>query len=139
MKADIQAILKRFDLRDTQPRRLVLKALVRMKKPSSHKEIYEWIRKKDAAINLVTVYRILETFEETGIIHKHHSSGGFVLCTHTGESGHHVLLSCEDCGKVEECIDAEFCKHENRLAKKHHFIPKTHLSELGGVCSSCAT
>lgn len=137
MKADPQAILQQFNLRDTQPRRLVLKALVNMQKPASHKEIHRWIEEQDAAVNLVTVYRTLETFEEIGIIHRHPSSGGIILCSMNEEEGHHGFLSCEKCGMVEEFCNEDLCSKEDRIAKKAGFTPKHHVSEIIGICAGC--
>lgn len=137
MKLDPQSILKKCNLRDTQPRRLVLKALMHMNKPASHKEIHVWIQSQDAAVNLVTVYRTLETFEERGVIHRHPSSGNIMLCSMSEEAGHHGFLSCESCGKVEEFCDKDLCSQENRIAKKAGFTPKHHVSEIIGVCSTC--
>lgn len=137
MKTDPQTILQKFNLRDTQPRRLVLKALMDIKKPASHKEIHNWIEKQDAAVNLVTVYRTLETFEEIGIIHRHPSSGGIMLCSMSEEAGHHGFLSCEKCGNVEEFCDKNLCSQEDRIAKKAGFTPKHHMSEIIGICAGC--
>ncbi|PIR53045.1 hypothetical protein COU76_03255 [Candidatus Peregrinibacteria bacterium CG10_big_fil_rev_8_21_14_0_10_49_10] len=139
MQHSVSSLLKQHGLRDTQSRRLVLHALVKGNKPLSQKEVYETIKRTDGSINLVTVYRILEKLEELGMVHRHLSSGGFVLCSLEGHAGHHVFLSCQDCGKVEECADPELCRHEDRIARSAGFIPKTHLSELLGLCSSCHT
>ena len=137
MKTDLQSLLKKCNLRDTQPRRLVLKALMEMKKPASHKEIHEWIESQDAAINLVTVYRTLETFEEKGLLHKHPSSGGVILCSLEHKDGHHSFLSCEECGKVEEFCHKSLCSQEDQIAKKAGFSPRHYMSEIIGVCSQC--
>ena len=136
MPRHLQKILHAHALRDTQPRRLVIEALSKIEKPASHKEILVWIEQKGAAINLVTVYRILETFEDLGIVHRHPSSGGFVLCS-MDEDGHHGFLSCQKCGTVEEFTDEKLCKEENRIARKAGFTPKHHMSEIIGLCGSC--
>lgn len=132
-----QAILERQGLRVTQSRLLVLEALSTIGKPASQKDLFEHIRKESAQINLVTVYRMLETFVERDIAHKHPSSGGYTLCSLQEQHGHHVLLSCGKCGTVQEHIDAELCKHENRIAKNAGFKPKHHVSEIIGLCPSC--
>lgn len=137
MTTDIPTLLKHFGLKDTQSRRLVLSVLIKSKKPLTQKDIAAQIEQSGGATNLVTVYRILEKFESLGLIHKHLSSGGFILCSKPEEKGHHVMLSCEDCGIVEEHSDAHLCKHEDRIAKNAGFVPKTHLSEVIGICSSC--
>jgi len=138
MRSNIPAILSKYDLRITQPRQLVLETMLNTNKPLSHKDIHAKVTKSSGNISLVTVYRILETFERIGLVHRHLSTGGFILCCLQEEHGHHVLLSCEDCGSVEECSDTDFCKHEDRIAKSKGFSPKVHLSELIGVCSSCS-
>ena len=137
MKQAHNSILRQFNLHDTQPRRLVLKALAAMKKPASRKEIHDWIQKQDAAVNLATVYRTLQLFEDLGIVHRHPSSGGIVLCSVQSEEGHHGFLSCEKCGKVEEFVDPKLCKEENRIAKQSGFSPSHHISEIIGVCPKC--
>lgn len=142
----VQTILRAHALRDTQPRRLVIEALCNIKKPASHKEIYSWIEKQGAATNLVTVYRILETFEGLGIVHRHPSSGGFILCSMEEEGCHgtvvrdttcHGFLSCQECGTVQEFTDEKLCKEEKRIARKAGFTPKHHMSEIIGVCTKC--
>ncbi len=136
---DYVTILRAAKLRDTQPRRLVLQALIAMGKPLSPKDIYEWCIGENAAINLVTVYRILEKFEEQHIIHKHPSSGGVTLCSLPEEGGHHGFLSCQSCGRVEEFSDSDLCKEENRIAESSGFRPRHHVSEIIGECAECVS
>lgn len=131
-------ILQRIRLRDTQPRRLVLRALLAMDRPLLHKDIEEWIGAQDAAINLVTIYRTLDIFLEKGIVHRQPSSGGYVLCTLTDTHDHHGLLSCDTCGHVEEFADKSLCKAEDTIAKKAGFTPRHHVSEIIGTCFSCS-
>ena len=137
MQTRSSTILREYNLKDTQSRRFVLKALMHFQKPASHKDIHHWIKEQDAATNLVTVYRTLETFERLGIVHRHPSSGGFILCSMDGEEGHHGFLRCEECGKVEEFCDDTLCHQEDRIAKKAGFAPKNHISETVGLCSEC--
>lgn len=132
-----EQILQVHNLRDTQPRRLVLRALAEIGKPATHKEVFDVIQSHEATVNLVTVYRTLDTFEELGIVHRHPSSGGIVLCSKSEQKGHHGFLSCQKCGKVEEFIDPNLCKEENRIAQNAGFRPKNHISEILGVCAKC--
>jgi Fe2+ or Zn2+ uptake regulation protein len=115
----------------------VITALTEIGRPVSHKEVHEWLKKKRTAINLVTVYRILEKFETLGLVHKQPTSGGFVLCALSAEHGHHGFLSCQQCGTVEEFADPDLCRVENAIARKAGFIPASHLSEIVGICSTC--
>lgn len=137
MKQDVLSLLADHKLRVTQSRRLVLLAMIDAQRPLSQKDVHEKIVKSDAGISLVTVYRILELFEQIGLVHRHFRTGKFTFCSLREQNGHHILLSCEECGTVQECADADFCKHENRIAQNNGFSPKVHCSELIGLCSSC--
>lgn len=117
----------------------MLQALASHAAPLLHKDVHSWIEKRNnGVINLVTVYRILERFHELGIVHKHPSTGGFVLCSLPDTGGHHGFLSCESCGRVEEFADAALCKQENRIARQAKFKTKRHISDILGCCSACS-
>ena len=135
---NISSILKRHNLRDTQTRRLVLQALNSAVKPMSKQDIFSAIQSDTAVINLTTIYRMLETFIEKGIVHLHKQSGGYVLCSIDDHNCHHVLLSCQVCGTTKECEDAKLCATENTVAKNAGFTPTQHFSEIVGLCNSCA-
>lgn len=137
MQNDIRRLLRSHDLRDTQARRSVLEALTQRRSPFTQKELHSDIKKQGIAINLVTIYRILETFEGLGIVHRHPSTGGFTLCSMREHKGHHGFLSCEKCGTVQEFADTKLCGEENRIASQAGFVPKHHVSEIIGLCSRC--
>ena len=144
---DSATLLRQYDLRQTAPRRLVLEALSCLGKPVAAGELHTWIVRNGGSVNLVTVYRTLELFEEKGITHRHPSSGNVTLCALPNEHGHHGtvtgtvtchgFLSCRSCGKVEEFSDPELCRQENRIAKNAGFRVAEHLTEILGTCSSC--
>ncbi len=134
----IGTILSRHKLRDTQTRRSVLQALQSAKKPLSPADIRQWIVRKGNAINVVTVYRILEVLVKLGAVHRHPYQSLFSLCTLPDTPGHHGFLHCDDCGKTEEFHDERLCHIENAIAKKSGYVPKTHVSEIRGVCSHCS-
>ena len=133
MHKDASSILKTYGLSVTQPRRQVLDVLLRSKQALSHKDIHS-----KSKIDLVTIYRILEKFEEMGIVHRHSRSGNITVCTLDAKNGHHVLMSCDSCGRVDECLDSTLCKRENDIAQHHGFVPKSHISEIVGCCISCS-
>ena len=137
MKFSSATVLRFCHLRDTLSRRRVLTALRVMGSPADQKEIYDWMRRRKASPNLVTVYRVLETLEEYGVVHRHPSTGKFTLCSRLGEEGHHAFLSCRKCGRVKEFIDRALCRHEDSIAKEAGFAPEHHMSDIVGLCTSC--
>lgn len=137
MDNDAGTILSSTGLRGTQPRRMVLRVLLKARSPHSHKDIYQSIQKKGETINLVTVYRILQQFLESGIVHLHPTTGKYVLCTEANRHACHSFMTCERCGKVEEFHDKKLCAEEHRIAEKVGFSPRYHVSDVVGICARC--
>gem|GEM_PF-685529 len=138
-KPAFDTLLKDHGLRDTQPRRMVLNALTKMKKPASPYDIQKWISKKGDAVNTVTVYRVLEALHDVSLVHRHPCNGNFSMCTIPGVKGHHAFLHCTSCDNTEECCDENLCKAENILAKGANFKPTSHVSEIVGLCHFCTS
>lgn len=131
---DIPSLLRRRGLRSTLPRRKVITALSLRSMPLSPPEIVDAV---DGSVNLVTVYRMLEDMENVGLVHRHHPTGKFVLCSMPEQKGHHGFLHCVSCGKTEEFMDPALCKMENTIAKRAGFTPVSHLSAIDGHCAAC--
>jgi len=133
----LSELLKKTGLRDTKPRRLVLQALSSIGSPCSPKDVEQWITNNDGDVNLVTVYRVIESLREHRLVHRHPSTGLFVICSLPGTQGHHGFLHCHSCGKVEEFHNDALCRIEDEIASSAGFKPAAHLSEISGICSLC--
>jgi Fe2+ or Zn2+ uptake regulation protein len=133
----IIGVMRQAGLRDTQPRRLVVEALRKAKKPLSPLEIRKAISARGQAINAVSVYRILEVLERHKLLHRHPCDGGVTLCSMPEMPGHHGFLHCVSCGEVEEFASHELCKVEDEVASKARFTAHSHLAELKGICIRC--
>ncbi len=132
------SILEQSNLRDTQTRRLVIETFGTSTTGMSVQEIFERIRAKGNAVNLVTVYRIVEKFAQEGIVHLHPTTGLYSLCTMPERQGHHSFLSCSSCGKMQEFHDADFCKVEHSALKRAGFSTDKHLTQILGLCRTCS-
>ncbi|MBM3231497.1 transcriptional repressor [Candidatus Peregrinibacteria bacterium] len=131
---DSPSLLRSRGLRATEPRKQVIAALSCGSVPRSPQEIFEAV---EGAVNLVTVYRMLEDMEKAGLVHRHHPTGKFVLCPMPEQKGHHGFLHCVRCGKTEEFMEPALCKIENTIAKRAGFTPVSHLSAIDGHCAAC--
>jgi len=130
--------LRQNGMKDTAPRRLAAEALCASDIPVSVKDLHEWIaRERGRSVGIVTVYRILEMLEKIGVVHRHASEGVYSVCHIPSVHGHHVLLHCDACGKVEEKHDHDLCKREDSVARSVGFMPARHVSEILGTCLSC--
>jgi Fe2+ or Zn2+ uptake regulation protein len=134
----ISAYLSDRNLRDTQTRRIVLDALLKVEHSCTPRDIFQHLQKKQNPMNLVTIYRILDMLEKYGVVHKHPCSGTFSLCSQLGKEGHHGLLHCTSCGVVEEFMSEKLCAVEHAIAKSAKFKTSTHVSEMLGMCKQCA-
>jgi len=132
------SILEQSSLRDTQTRRLVIEAFRPSRTGMSVQEIFERITTKGNAINLTTVYRIVEKFAQEGIVHMHPTTGLFSLCSMPERSGHHGFLTCNSCGKMQEFHNANFCKLEHATLERAGFSTAEHLTHIIGRCRTCS-
>jgi len=135
-------ILRSSGARVTKTRLAVLRILSETKKPQNARELFELVSKSKnvGKIDQVTVYRILETFEEFGLIHRVFPSGGYLPCfhQHCGDSLH-ILIRCSSCENISELDVPEETISPMLwyLKGEHGFSPDSHLFQVNGTCSSC--
>jgi Fe2+ or Zn2+ uptake regulation protein len=93
---------------------------------------------QESTIDVVTVYRILSSFEKLGIVHK--NAHGYTRCFNQGcqKSAHcHHHFTCYKCQKVTELHfdDQEFTKKINEKFK--HLQISDHDFQFFGSCEDC--
>ena len=88
-------------------------------------------------IGLATVYRVLNQFDDAGIVTRHNFEGGKSVFELT-QQHHHDHLICLDCGKVIEFSDESIEKRQQEIAKKHGIQLTNHSLYLYGHCASGA-
>jgi Fe2+ or Zn2+ uptake regulation protein len=95
--------LRALGHRVTEPRKAVLRALASSPRPLSAYGIHEAVKSSGGKIDVVTVYRILATLSQIGLVHHVGVVDGYVACSlgsdHSEHAGHVV---CEECGSVTE-------------------------------------
>jgi Fur family ferric uptake transcriptional regulator len=133
---EASALLSNAGLRSTKPRRLVLEVFA-AGAAFSPAALYAILGKRKVSMSLVTVYRVLEQFLQKGIVHRHPCDGSYSLCTMPGVEGHHGFLHCGSCQSVEEFVNPELCRSEDRIAREKGFSPAQHVSEILGTCARC--
>jgi Fur family ferric uptake transcriptional regulator len=130
-------ILKDGKLKDTHPRRMVLDALQKQKKPIAPYALQRWLAKKEEELNIATIYRVLDALKRADIVHEDSCDGSVFLCSMPDTKGHHGFLHCTSCHQISEYVDARLCAIENTIARAAKFKATSHLSEVLGLCSSC--
>lgn len=132
--SDVQ--LKKAGLKVTSPR---IKILDVLKHPNnqhvSAEDVYRLLMELGDEVGLATVYRVLNQFEDAGIITRHHFEGGrsvFELTT----KDHHDHLVCLTCGRVIEFEDPIIEQQQLKIADKHNLKLTNHSLYLYGECKT---
>lgn len=137
MSEAIRDILKKNHMSITDSRVQILGLFYRNEGALAHADIE---KKISDAIDRVTIYRTLQTFEEKGLIHSiptADNSVKYALCKEQCEEGHHhdnhVHFICDECGKTI-CLD-DVLVPAVKLPKG--FEPHQSNMVVNGVCGEC--
>lgn len=132
--SDNNQALKQAGLKVTLPR---LKILEILQQPDcqhiSAEDLYKKLIDIGEEIGLATVYRVLNQFDDAGIVTRHHFEGGksvFELAT----QHHHDHLVCLDCGKVIEFSDDIIEERQKLVAESYNVKLTNHSLYLYGHC-----
>ena len=118
---DNNKALKNAGLKVTLPR---LKILEVLQNPACHhvsaEDLYKKLIDIGEEIGLATVYRVLNQFDDAGIVTRHNFEGGKSVFELT-QQHHHDHLICLDCGKVIEFSNESIESLQREIAKQHQF------------------
>ncbi len=133
--------MKDEGLRLTQSRLRILQLLELTRKSLSPSEVFSQLQKKfkNEDFDRVTVYRILEKFEELEIVHSV-GDGKYIYCKHQA-CGHskHVIAICEKCGTVQDVggTDKTLQVLSDFLQNEARFRMTTDAIVVRGLCQNC--
>ena len=135
MSKDFPGLLKEKGLKNTPTRRAILEVFSADCKPINAEYIHEKLKK--SGINLVTIYRTLESFEKAGILKRlslNKSSAYYEIA-----ANHHHHLICTDCGTIEGFKECDIGDVSRKALKDSKFQTVSgHSLELFGKCKKCA-
>ena len=132
--ADQNEELKRAGLKITLPRIKILTILQEPKNQHiSAEDVYKLLLVQNEEIGLATVYRVLNQFDDAGIVTRHHFEGGKSVFE-LAHKKHHDHLVCLKCGKVVEFEDDVIEQRQSDIAKSHKIRLTNHSLYLYGEC-----
>lgn len=107
----------------------------------SAKEVSDYI-KKQASIGESTVYRVIKTLTEDGVIRrfsgKDVKSVVYQYANKTPHCNEHFHLKCSDCGDLIH-LDCSLMKDlENHVGNHHGFAIDTVKTVIYGTCADCS-
>ncbi|AYA39638.1 ferric iron uptake transcriptional regulator [Xenorhabdus nematophila] len=131
---DNNKALKNAGLKVTLPR---LKILEVLQDPECHhvsaEDLYKKLIDIGEEIGLATVYRVLNQFDDAGIVTRHNFEGGKSVFELT-QQHHHDHLICLDCGKVIEFNDEFIEERQKNIAERYGIKLSNHSLYLYGHC-----
>lgn len=125
--SDLTQLLSERGLKITPQRVAVLEALYELKNHPSAEEVRQKLHSRYPSIAIGTIYNILDTFCEHGIIKKVKTDSDFVRYDMDMQKHHHIY--CENCNHIENYHDPEL----DELLKKYFeskTIPNFHIQEF---------
>ena len=138
MERNSKQILSDLNVSITNPRILVLEALLEIKNPITIEDLQSKLQNKVAKS---TLYRVLNDLKNINIIDEFTSpNNNIVIELSLEDDPHHHHLFCSDCGEV---IDVELSrnfeklltKEIKRVEKKFNFVIEDHRVEMFGRCT----
>ncbi len=132
--ADENQALRDAGLKVTLPR---VKILELLQDPDnqhiSAEDLYKKLIDLGEEIGLATVYRVLNQFDDAGIVTRHHFEGGKSVFELTRKH-HHDHLVCLKCGKVVEFMDEVIEERQKAVARQNKIKLTHHSLYLYGEC-----
>ena len=129
-------LLRGAGLRCTAPRVAVMGVLLGAKSPVSQEQIAVGLG--GGSPNKVTIYRVLESFVNAGLVHKAFLQGRtqhFELGHNCSKQQCHPHFTCTDCGQTYCLTDMNL-----PMAKSPHrgFVVRRQMVQLEGICPQCS-
>ena len=126
--------IKNSGLKATLPRIKILEIFQRAEqRHMTAEDVYKALLGEAADIGLATVYRVLQQFEQAGLLSRNHFETGKAVYE-LNEGHHHDHLVCLTCGKVEEFFDAGIEERQHAIARERGFQLQEHSLALYASC-----
>lgn len=128
--------LKKAGLKITEPRLTILDLMQRNRDGMQHftaEDIYRLLIEQGEDIGLATVYRVLNQFDEAGILVRHNFEGNKSVFE-INPKEHHDHIICLACGQVMEFNDDIIEQRQHQICKAHGIELENHSLYLYGRC-----
>lgn len=133
MKDKLINLLKKQGYSITKPRLLTFEVLLQADEALTIPQIVALLPN----IDMVSVYRVLQLFEEVGIAHR--VWNGFKSRIELSDifSPHHHHFICNKCGLTQTIKSDDLERSLHALESLHSFELQQHSVELSGYCKKC--
>ena len=133
----LEAHLLRRNLKRSTQRDSILEVFLGVEQHVTAEKLHQIVREKYPTMGLATIYRTLSLFRECGLCRELRLDDGTTRYERTAGKQHHDHLICTRCGRIEEVVDADIERLQDRLYEHHGFQPQSHRMDLYGICGNC--
>jgi Fe2+ or Zn2+ uptake regulation protein len=138
MNEVVEEALRAAGHRVTKPRLLVWQALhSHANRPISAYDLQSLLEENGERLEAASIYRILQTLHDLGLVHFVHSANGYIACRQPETRGCHHHIVCVQCGETAEFTGDIVHEIEHRIAHQTGFEVDTHILEFSGLCTKC--
>lgn len=135
MTPDGAEVLHRHGYRATPQRLLVLDAVVELRH-ATPEQILAYVHRRAPAVNLSTVYRVLEVLESVGLVsHAHIGTGSPTY--HVADGPAHLHFRCTGCGRVQSLPADVAMEFEEAVLARLGFAADVAHTGIYGRCADC--
>ena len=119
----------------TVQRRDIFKAVLQRDDHPTADQIHDAVKDRIPGLSRTTVYRVLETLVELGVIRRLHHPGG--TARFDGKVHRHHHLICRSCQEVIDIETKRFDKLKLAPSQQHGFEIEDFTVHFVGICSEC--
>lgn len=124
-------------LKQTAPRRLILKTFLDGEGHRSVEDIHRQARGEDPRIGYTTVYRTMKLLCDAGLAREIDLSDGVTRYEHLYNHAHHDHMICTACGRSVEFFNAQIERLQDEASAQLGFRVADHRLQIYGLCGDC--
>lgn len=132
----LKALFKKAGIKNTSQRQHVYLYIETSNTPLSAEQIYMGMSDSEA-VNLSTVYRILDLFTKKGLTLKTNLSHEGKATYELNHQEHRHHLVCVKCKEVIPIKGCPLAGYEEKLGESTHYKILEHHLEILGICPKC--
>lgn len=104
----------------------------------SAQQIHQSVAESGRSVSLATVYRVLQSQVEDGVIDILALDDGQTLFRKCATTGHHHHLVCRNCRATEEIAAPKIEQWADHVGTEFGYTAIDHTLEIHGLCPQCA-
>jgi len=130
-----ESLCRRQGLPLTVQRREILEAVLQRDDHPTADQLYESLQERIPGLSRTTVYRVLSTLVEVGVIRRLHHPGTAVRFDGKIDRHHHLV--CKKCDKVIDIHDATWDEVPLPVVQREGFEIDDFSVHFTGICAKC--